>query len=518
MDVSDLINELSSYHPLALNMCDHCRSFSQVMKIPESRENFQEDTLYIGTVSQAKRHLSNINFLLLLLIRDQESIPSGWVPGNTIYLFDRMLDSEKLLLQCRSILKTYDAYLHHSSNLLNLMLTGSSLESMVDAAALILQNPLVVVDLNFKILAFSHEQPLSNHQWLRAISRGYCSFEFIAEFQQSRQVQEASSSKRPFSVLLSDGMQICVSKMMFQQQHSGYLIAFEHKSPFSWMNTDLMVLASNVISYIVKTQNELDRTIHGYYGEHIIIECLMGEFKNRQGFQERIRNTEFEQPALYRVIVIDVEHYQNFDPKKEVLKEQFSKMFLSSWTIWCMGHVVCVVNTSEMEDTFPEILEAEREFFLDKHLRLGISDTFSDLYEIAAYDKQSLRTLDLSAKLRPEHWFCFYDDYKFYDLIQSTSHTRIENFFSVAFRKVQNYDQENHTDYLETIYEYLICGKNLNKTANKLYVHKNTVSYRIGKAKELFGIDLANTRISVYFLYSYWMMQMLDLQMLEEVK
>ena len=85
-----------------------------------------------------------------------------------------MLDSEKLLLQCRSILKTYDAYLHHSSNLLNLMLTGSSLESMVDAAALILQNPLVVVDLNFKILAFSHEQPLSNHQWLRAISRGYC--------------------------------------------------------------------------------------------------------------------------------------------------------------------------------------------------------------------------------------------------------------------------------------------------------------------------------------------------------
>ena len=55
---------------------------------------------------------------------------------------------------------------------------------------------------------------------------------------------------------------------------------------------------------------------------------------------------------------------------------------------------------------------------------------------------------------------------------------------------IRAYDQENHTNLEETLSIYFACGGNLRKTSEALFVHKNSVIYRLEKVESLLGKSL----------------------------
>lgn len=59
--------------------------------------------------------------------------------------------------------------------------------------------------------------------------------------------------------------------------------------------------------------------------------------------------------------------------------------------------------------------------------------------------------------------------------------------------KIQDYDKEHGTEYYQMLQTYLRCERNRNETARRLYVHKNTLAYRLQKIEELFHLNLDDT-------------------------
>lgn len=59
-------------------------------------------------------------------------------------------------------------------------------------------------------------------------------------------------------------------------------------------------------------------------------------------------------------------------------------------------------------------------------------------------------------------------------------------------RDVLEFDQRRGTDYAKTLRTYLDCARDSATTAERLSVHQNTLRYRLRRAHELFGVDLAN--------------------------
>lgn len=55
----------------------------------------------------------------------------------------------------------------------------------------------------------------------------------------------------------------------------------------------------------------------------------------------------------------------------------------------------------------------------------------------------------------------------------------------------------------ETLRVYLECGENASRAAAKLYVHRNTVNYRVGGAIELLGVPFEPNRLSVAMALNY---------------
>ncbi len=98
-----------------------------------------------------------------------------------------------------------------------------------------------------------------------------------------------------------------------------------------------------------------------------------------------------------------------------------------------------------------------------------------------------------------------YEKYKFFDMAMTAANydeTALENFVSEDVQIIRQYDRENGTDYLRTLYVFLLSDKSYVRTALKLFTHKNTITYRINRLKELFNVDLSDMgqRISSFLL------------------
>jgi sugar diacid utilization regulator len=55
---------------------------------------------------------------------------------------------------------------------------------------------------------------------------------------------------------------------------------------------------------------------------------------------------------------------------------------------------------------------------------------------------------------------------------------------------IVNYDRRKNTDLLETLESYLECGGNLTRTADRLFVHRNTLIQRLDRIQSICDIDL----------------------------
>ena len=61
--------------------------------------------------------------------------------------------------------------------------------------------------------------------------------------------------------------------------------------------------------------------------------------------------------------------------------------------------------------------------------------------------------------------------------------------YQECVERVADYDARKHTPLLHTLETYLSCGGNIARTAEQLYVHRNTLVQRLDKLQELVGLD-----------------------------
>ncbi len=78
----------------------------------------------------------------------------------------------------------------------------------------------------------------------------------------------------------------------------------------------------------------------------------------------------------------------------------------------------------------------------------------------------------------------------------------IRNFIDLKIMKIYNDDIKNKTDNINTIYYYLSYDKSLSTSAIKLFVHRNTVSYRLMKISETYDINFNDLMQNKIYLHS----------------
>ena len=75
-------------------------------------------------------------------------------------------------------------------------------------------------------------------------------------------------------------------------------------------------------------------------------------------------------------------------------------------------------------------------------------------------------------------------------MFNSGNQQEILNYCNDKLKKLEMYDNANGSFLIDTLVNYYMCGFNIGKTANMMFVHRNSLQYRLKKIEEILGISL----------------------------
>jgi purine catabolism regulator len=139
-------------------------------------------------------------------------------------------------------------------------------------------------------------------------------------------------------------------------------------------------------------------------------------------------------------------------------------------------------------------LSALREFAKDNYIQIGISNAFTQTRDIAAHYDQAKRALSFAKRIKTDDKIFFFSDYIFYVLFDQMDDNNIFSYVRhPALDILAAFDAEKGSDLYNTLKVYAQAGFNKIKAAELLFLHRNTVNYRIQQIENLCNIDLSNT-------------------------
>lgn len=517
--VHHFLDQLSGFHPQLISEAPFDRGIYHVALL-EATTQFKNNTIYIGQASQIRERLDRLSGCCFFLIDNLEgvSFPHHQFNRNTLIFFPFGTDLEKLYQHTQRILDEELAQTNDAADLLNAYLIKPTLASVLEAASKIIKNPMIVIDTSFNILGFSTTYTTEDEQWLGNIERGYCSYEYIAGFLNIGEVRNAPKNNDPFfCICYTSPLRRCVTKIYADDMHLGYIIAIESNHSLEMVSPEVYKLISQLFSRII----EIDLCTNPIQDmDRILIDCLNNKVATHQQLQERLKQTNWIDRSHNQLLTIDVTYYKIYDVEHEKLLAFLNELLPTCWTFFYQKYVVVLVNTADLPgSSLKSLLIGNKNYFEEKGLHVGISDSFDDLLSLPIYYHQAATALTIGLKLHPEYPIFEYNDYKLYSLILSSSEKNLEtNYYHNHYKELREYDLLHETFYLETTRAYIESDRHLDGAAEKLHVHKNTVVYRIKKIKELFQIDFDDPKQRFALYHSYQIADLVSHQLIQEHK
>ena len=139
---------------------------------------------------------------------------------------------------------------------------------------------------------------------------------------------------------------------------------------------------------------------------------------------------------------------------------------------------------------------------------IGISTVARHLRELADRYKEAQVAIEVGRVFESEKSIINYESLGLGRIIYQLPTTLCEMFLNEVFKKnpIETLDE----DTLETINKFFENNLNVSETSRKLYVHRNTLVYRLEKIKKITGLDLREFDHAIVFKVAMMVKMSLD--------
>lgn len=181
---------------------------------------------------------------------------------------------------------------------------------------------------------------------------------------------------------------------------------------------------------------------------------------------------------------------------KRMIRAEFSSFIKQDILILPQaGSILALIpDREETENYIKEIFSriadrAQREYGMD--LRIGVGNSKAYLDEVKNSRNEASAALRAAEVSGLKGQIFFYRDQGIYTLLSHVDDTRIlDTYVEEKLGKLLQADELNDGNLSETLENYLNCSCNAKKTAEEMFLHRNTLNYRLKKIREILGCDL----------------------------
>lgn len=133
------------------------------------------------------------------------------------------------------------------------------------------------------------------------------------------------------------------------------------------------------------------------------------------------------------------------------------------------------------------------------NLNIGLGKCFTDLIQATTSFDQARLALKFADFVQEQNRVYCYQNLGVYKLLFELDENILEEYYQETLGKLAEYDQKHGTELIPTLKVYLQENGNSIQAAKKLFIHKNTLIYRLKKVENITGknVDKMQDRVSL---------------------
>lgn len=359
------------------------------------------------------------------------------------------------------------------------------LQQTLDMAAGLLACPLHVTDASYKLICTSQITSNPDPLWLELVTNGYFSGETVKKFHSIR--LSAKLQKNPDPVYFEAlGFPYLITPVALEGGRVASLLALvadeldgQRLSPY------LQALAQFIRNGLLLQDIQL--AYQSGRAEVFLRELLDGKTSRSPAAAERGRYLGFPPGETYALLLVRADDPDNAPFPILHFKTMIPARFPAAVST-LYHHSLVILLRFDQYRWYERLDFGELEGYLEKYpAHACLSVPFSGLEQLAGLYRDTLRVLSAQRVRGQEKRILHCYEFALHGLLEAVPDLDPASICHPAVLRLHRHDQENGTSYVDTLHYLLSCRKKQG-AQRALFIHKNTLDYRIDRMEQLIRI------------------------------
>lgn len=424
--------------------------------------------------------------------------PAEWLDNicNLLYTENSQLSEFDLM---NLITAQFYRYQSWEASLQEIISTNQSFQKMALVTAPILNNPIEVWESQIYLICFNippvmEETPLyhsfkTEHPWKAGFIMDEENIQNLVtdeEYNQAYTIKKpAIYSGRPH------GFRTLYYNIFLKETPIARICLSEIIVPFSTRDFALIQIFGDLLAmglgrngvYSFRHQTKFLEVLKGLVEHRLQPENKISQFLSEYSWK---MNNEYICLVL-RQKIKEKQSTFSFGP----LAIELNKLIPNSFHVTHGSHLVFICNLSQSGKSREQLYKQILPFLRDSLLSASISTSFYCFKDLYYYYQQAVIAAEIGEKKDITKWYFKFEDYQTEYLLQQYQeklHPKV--LIPTGLYRLIEYDEKKGTNYAETLRIYLENACSTQKTTQQLFLHRNSLAYRIARIEEILSIDL----------------------------
>lgn len=466
--------------------------------------------LYVGLpfdmltfMEYARAHSDHGSVYCYLCCEQKEPAVSGPLPANCTvmytehglpFLFNKMADK----------ISEFNRWIYR---LRNVLYKNEGIQKLLDLSSF-LPGTLILTNTGYKLQAALYKENVSDPKIDEIKQLGYHTFETIEAIH--REVPLLSTPVTTEYISNVSGNYTIIRLLRYKDNVAARLCMILNGNSADPAYSDYLEILGDAIAKYLFNKQSVDYATNAALGS-LVSDIIEGRLVDQKELNHRIKQVRLIAHRYFHLMLVSFDQTgrSNMIPWNYIIS-QLQYIFPYSNITTYGGDILLIIQKRQRKSRV-RFNEHQLMSLLEQYNGFSCIGNASEfMMSLPVMYHQVRGALRIGSHMEPKHRIYFYEDFAMYQIIELAAESELKLISSRNLVHLCNneiialilYDQKHNTDMAKILLTYLKCERNTTKTAEALFMHRNTLLYKIKKIEEIIDRDLEDPDFRARMLFS----------------
>lgn len=425
--------------------------------------------------------------------------------GNIPYIQVALENLEEIAEFMNDMQEIFDTADGWERKIHDLMLEHVGMERLLQVTSEFLQNPLTVIGLDFTFVAEAGSKYLPSRA--RLYTDEGLNVEYVNALLQNETYREMADTHETvmFPAYIS-GCRSMNRNLFVDEKATHRLILTECRVEITQGVICVLDILSEKLEFLLAHEEEEtdpDRDI-----EQIFVRVLSDRTADYMQISRELSELGWGGNHEYMCLILQITYLNQQNLSTKAISRYIKKKLGDSVSFLYQDEIVVFFDLTRLGMNQEEVAGKLVYFIRDTYLKAGYSRVMTGHMNLRRQYVQAKTALDVGSRKKPYLWIHYFSQVAMtYILEQATKRLPGTMICHEGLLELKKHDEENQTQYMETLRVYLEQHLSATQAARELFIHRSTFLYRLDRIREILQSDLDDPEEIFYLELSFRLLE-----------